>query len=90
VPRYNGAPSKLPRNTYPRRRAWLLERLTAADGITYDQLCGEVVAEFPQDGRKWLASASGVRELLFDELAVTMSDESVWLTAAGWQAADGR
>jgi hypothetical protein len=27
-----------------------------------------------------------VRELLFDELAVTEADEPVWLTPQGWQA----
>lgn len=74
---------------FPRRRAWLLERLADADGITYDNLVREIVTEFPQDGRQHLASVCGVRavrDLLFDELAVTEPDQSMWLTARGWKA----
>jgi hypothetical protein len=85
TPRYRAA---APGYIFPRRRTWLLERLAAADGVTYDELCREVIGEFPQDGRPHLASVCGVRavrDLLFDELAVTENDQSIWLTVRGWQ-----
>ncbi len=76
---------------HPGRRAWLLARLMAADGPSYDELCRGVTAAFPLDGPKWRASRLGVREvrrLFWDELAVTEPDESCWLTAAGWALLD--
>ena len=75
------------RYMFPRRRAWLLERLSAADGISYDELCRELCTEFPQAGKRHLATVCAVRsvrDLLFDELAVTESDESMWLSPSGW------
>jgi hypothetical protein len=85
--RYRSAALNRPGSIFPRRKAWLLERLAAADGVTYDELCRGVIGEFPQDGRRQLASVCGVRavrDLLWDELATTEPDESVWLTASGW------
>lgn len=73
---------------FPRRRAWLLERLSAADGISYDELVHELFTEFPQAGKRHLATVCAVRsvrDLLFDELAVTESDQSIWLTPEGWR-----
>jgi hypothetical protein len=68
------------------RQEFLLERLRQADGITYDDLCREIVEAFP-DHKRWRASARGVREvrwLLWSGLAVTEPDESIWMTPAGW------
>jgi len=87
TPKYKSAPA---RNPFPRRRRWLLERLSQADGPSYDALCREVVERFGQDGRRWLASRDGVRAvrlLLWDRLATIEPDESVYLTPVGWGAA---
>lgn len=84
-----GTPPPLP---HPGRRAWLLERLLAADGPSYDELCAGVVAAFGEVRLKWLASRLGVREvrlLFWDGLATTEPpDGSVWLTPAGWRLLD--
>lgn len=58
-------PPPLPPLPHPVRRAWLLERLMAADGPGYDGLCAGVVAAFPEDGPKnwWRDSCRGVREV---------------------------
>jgi hypothetical protein len=80
-----------PRFSNALRREYVLARLREADGITYDQLCGEVVAAFPED-RGWLASVRAVRaarKLLFEGFATTEPDETIWLTADGWQRAGG-
>jgi hypothetical protein len=74
------------------RQDWLLCRLTEADGPSYDDLCGETVAAFPVGKSKWFASCDAVREvrwLLWAGLATVGSDESMWLTPAGWAAAGG-
>lgn len=71
------------------KREWLLARLREADGPAYDGLCGEIAAAFPEPVH-WLESARAVRAvrlLLWHGLAATEADESVWLTPAGWQAA---
>jgi len=71
------------------RRPWLLRRLAQADGLAYDQLCGEVIAAFPHSTVRFRASARGVRavrDLLSEGLAVTERDASVWLTPDGWAA----
>ncbi len=72
------------------RRAWLLRRLLEADGITYDELCRAVVGAFPEK-TAWWSSVRGVRavrDLMSAGLVTTESDESCWLTAAGWAAAE--
>ena len=69
-------------------RAAVLERLLEADGPSYDELCHEIVTAFRGRG-DYAANARGVRairELLWRQLAVTEPDESVWLTASGWEA----
>jgi hypothetical protein len=71
------------------RRDFLLARLREADGISYDELCRAVAEAIPSHSH-WAASARGVkvvRMLLWDGLATTEPDESVWLTPKGWQAA---
>lgn len=71
------------------RRARLLRRLAKADGVSYDDLCRSVIEQFPHARGLRFASPRGVRavrDLLFDELAATEADESVWLTPAGWAA----
>lgn len=76
------------RSAAARRRSWLLERLADADGITYDALVGETVAEFPAKSHYLtrVRAVRAVRDLLFDELATTEPDESIYLTPAGWRA----
>jgi hypothetical protein len=79
----------LPATSAAARQDWLITRLTEADGPSYDDLCAEVVAAFPDGKTKWFASCKGVREvrwLLWSGLATVESDESVWLTPAGWAA----
>lgn len=71
------------------RRCWLLRRLQAADGPSYDDLVREVIAAFPERERYWTSvrAVRSVRRLAFDGFITTESDESMWLTAAGWAAA---
>jgi hypothetical protein len=81
---------------HSKRRAWLLARLAEADGPTYDDLCCAIVERFrivhdKPNVARFLASARGVRavrSLLWDELATTESDQSVWLTPARWTAVE--
>ena len=78
---------------YPRRR-WLLARLAEADGVSYNELCRSVVEELlAREGkprsRAYVAANRGVRAvraLLWDGLASTEADESVWFSRAGWDA----
>jgi hypothetical protein len=76
-----------PEPSHPRRE-YLLALLADASGPTYDQLCRAAIERFDEPARpSWYCKARSiraVRRLLWDELAVTESDESVWLTPAGW------
>lgn len=70
-----------------KRRDYLFERLREADGPIYDDLVREVVEAFPEP-RRYAASVRAVRTVravLFEGYATTEADESVWLTAHGWQ-----
>jgi hypothetical protein len=71
------------------RREFLLRRLREADGPRYDELVGEVAEALPEK-RPYLTgikAARSVRTLLWDGLATTEPDGSVWLTPAGWESA---
>lgn len=88
---YRSSPEGIatPSKVSAKRRIWLLERLTEADGPIYDDLCRDVIAEFAEKNI-YLARTLGVRavrQLLRDGQAVTEADESIWLTPAGWQEA---
>jgi hypothetical protein len=80
-----------PRDRGWQRREWILIRLRAADGPTYDELCREVIAAHPEDNphcaRAWGVRA--VRDMMYRALVTTESDESCWLTEKGWLASDG-
>ena len=74
---------------YRYRRQWLLTRLSQADGPSYDELIRELIAaEVPprmnETGIK-IAAVHSVRSLLWNQIAVTESDETIWLTPLGWQ-----
>jgi hypothetical protein len=51
-------------------------------------MVGETVAEFPAKSHYLtrVRAVRAVRDLLWDELAVTEPDESIYLTPAGWRA----
>jgi hypothetical protein len=75
------------------REAFTIIRLAQADGVIYDDLIREVMAAFPVPGNRVLCGirvVRTVRGLLWKELAVTESDESVWLTPAGWGLLEDR
>jgi hypothetical protein len=76
------------RFTGQQRRNWVLDRLKEADGPAYDQLVGEVVAAFPEATRFLAAmrAVRAVRDLMWFGQITTESDESMWLSPAGWNA----
>jgi hypothetical protein len=77
-----------------KRRREALARLREADGISYDNLIREVMVRCPVTTAKghvirWdtaRLAVRAVRGVLWDGLAVTEPDESLWLTASGWAA----
>ncbi len=80
--------SRLPDWQRLKLRKFILKRLRESDGITYDQLCHDTAARV-RHPNKYYRSQNGVKEVrkvLWDRLAVTEPDESVWLTPAGWRA----
>ena len=71
------------------RRAWLLTRLTEANGPGYDDLVRQVIEQFPEPEHYWssVRAVRSIRGLLFDGFLTTESDESIWLSPEGWKAA---
>jgi hypothetical protein len=68
-----------------KRRTFVLGVL--ADGNpSYDVLCRAVIEAFPERNKyqQSVKAVRAVRNVLWDELAVIDSDETLWLTAAGW------
>jgi hypothetical protein len=68
-------------------RVFLLRMLAEANP-RYDEAVAAGATAFPQS-KKWFAGVSAarhVRLLLWDQLAVTDTDETIWLTPSGWAA----
>jgi hypothetical protein len=71
------------------RRVWLIERLRDSDGPTYSELIGELFEATRHVGETERSASircvRAVRSLLWNRLAVTEPDETVWLTPRGWE-----
>ncbi len=68
-----------------KRQRFVLWYLTEHN-VTYDEMIRIVMERFPWP-RRWLCATwavRAVRAVLWDELAVTQNDETLWLTPAGW------